>query len=513
MKGYFRILLVLLLVPALFAQDLAETELKSIDIGTVEFVNYEGPHERIDTLAQILGIGRSLAAGLAEGGEGFLFDGKYRVRRIFDAGAVLLSADIFILEPDARVDHVRNLRRILAAYLSQAFDYSFADAEILAEFATYYNAVYRGDMEYIGQKYQDRVVSNLDPDKAGLATVYSQWPGKTQMLLPLRVLPLSGGIGAVDMDTLTEDEVIAKLQEDEDKGIPERKEMTELKEKEIEADEERIDSARAEIAEDEAEISAEEQQLEAERQDLERRRDEAAAIEDEGERAAEEAAIAAAEEDVSQREAALDERREAVDEQKEEVARAEQDVQERVERIREEREEIASDERGILEDQREEAPPEVPFLYIVEGRENFRMLVSALSGTGEIRRRSGINTIRSRDLLILGDSYLVVAGETGGNKAVRLVTIDPVSFEMKNQGDTDMYPMSFLLLDRRNVYGIADSNGYRVARFNTDLSLQALSEVTVNPDTWISLREGKLYVQDSGRLLVLDPVSLQSVSP
>ncbi|WP_319476707.1 P83/100 family protein [Marispirochaeta aestuarii] len=513
MKGYFRILLVLLLVPALFAQDLAETELKSIDIGTVEFVNYEGPHERIDTLAQILGIGRSLAAGLAEGGEGFLFDGKYRVRRIFDAGAVLLSADIFILESEARVDHVRNLRRILAAYLSQAFDYSFADAEILAEFATYYNAVYRGDMEYIGQKYQDRVVSNLDPDKAGLATVYSQWPGKTQMLLPLRVLPLSGGIGAVDTDTLTEDEVIAKLQEDEDKGIPERKEMTELKEKEIETDEERIDSARAEIAEDEAEISAEEQQLEAERQDLERRRDEAAAIEDEGERAAEEAAIAADEEDVSEREAALDERREAVDEQKEEVARAEQDVQERVDRIREEREEIASDERGILEDQREEAPPEVPFLYIVEGRENFRMLVSAVSGSGEIRRRSGINTIRSRDLLILGDSYLVVAGETGGNKAVRLVTIDPVSFEMKNQGDTDMYPMSFLLLDRRNVYGIADSNGYRVARFNTDLALQALSEETVNPDTWISLREGQLYVQDSGRLLVLDPVSLQSVSP
>ncbi|WP_321991453.1 P83/100 family protein [Marispirochaeta aestuarii] len=513
MKGYFRILLVLLLVPALFAQDLAETELKSIDIGTVEFVNYEGPHERIDTLAQILGIGRSLAAGLAEGGEGFLFDGKYRVRRIFDAGAVLLSADIFILESEARVDHVRNLRRILAAYLSQAFDYSFADAEILAEFATYYNAVYRGDMEYIGQKYQDRVVSNLDPDKAGLATVYSQWPGKTQMLLPLRVLPLSGGIGAVDTDTLTEDEVIAKLQEDEDKGIPERKEMTELKEKEIETDEERIDSARAEIAEDEAEISAEEQQLEAERQDLERRRDEAAAIEDEGERAAEEAAIAADEEDVSEREAVLDERREAVDEQKEEVARAEQDVQERVDRIREEREEIASDERGILEDQREEAPPEVPFLYIVEGRENFRMLVSAVSGSGEIRRRSGINTIRSRDLLILGDSYLVVAGETGGNKAVRLVTIDPVSFEMKNQGDTDMYPMSFLLLDRRNVYGIADSNGYRVARFNTDLALQALSEETVNPDTWISLREGQLYVQDSGRLLVLDPVSLQSVSP
>jgi hypothetical protein len=512
MKGLFRILLILLLVPTLLAQDLAETELKSIDIGTVEFVNYEGPHERIDTLAQILGIGRSLAAGLEEGGEGFLFDGKYRIRRIFDADAALLSADVFILEPEARVDHVRNLRRILAAYLSEAFDYSFSDAETLAEFATYYNAVYRGDMEYIGNKYQHRVVESLDPEKAGLATVYSQWPGNTQMLLPLRVLPLSGGIGAVDADILSEDEVIAKLQEDEDKGIPERKEMTELREREIEADEERIDDAKAEIAEEEAAISAEEQQLEAVREDLDRRRDEAAAIEDGEERAAEEEAIAAAEEDLREREEALEGRQEAVEEQKEEVARAEQDVQERVDRIREERERIASDERGILEEQKETTPPEVPFLYIVEGRENFRMLVSALSGSGEIRRRSAINTIRSRDLLILGDSYLVVAGETGGNRAVRLVSIDPESFEMKNQGDTDMYPMSFLLLDRRNIYGIAESNGYRLARFNTDLDLQALSDETVNPDTWITIRDGGIYVQSGGRLLVLDPDSLQAVS-
>jgi len=353
MKGLFRILLILLLVPTLLAQDLAETELQSIDIGTVEFVNYEGPHERIDTLAQILGIGRSLAAGLEDGGEGFLFDGKYRIRRIFDPHAELLSADLFILEPDARVDHVRNLRRILAAYLSEAFNYSFSDAETLAEFATYYNAVYRGDMEYIGQKYQEQVIGALDPDKAGLATVYSQWPGKTQMLLPLRVMPLSGGIGAVDTDALTEDEVIEKLQEDEDKGIPERKEMTELKERELEADEARIDSAREEIEAEEAEISAEEEQLEAEREELERRRNEAAAIEDSQERAAEEEAIAAAQEELSDREEALDERQETVEEQKEEVARAEQDVQERVDRIREEREEIASDERGMLEEQRD----------------------------------------------------------------------------------------------------------------------------------------------------------------
>ncbi|WP_319562360.1 P83/100 family protein [Marispirochaeta sp.] len=512
MKRLFRILLVLLMVPVLLAQDLSETELKSVDIGTVEFVNYEGPHERIDTLAQILGIGRSLAAGLGRRGDGFLVDGKYRIRRIFDADAELLSADIFIVEPSARVDHIRNLRRILAAYLSEAFEYSFSDAEILAEFATYYNAVYRGDMAYIGSRYQERVIEALDPDKAGLATVYSQWPGNTQMLLPLRVLPLSGGIGAVDTDALTEDAVVEKLREDEDKGIPERKEMTELKEQEIEEEQERIETTREKIQEEESQISAEEDQLQADREELERRKEEAAAIEDDDERAAEEEGIAEAEENLRRQEESLEEREQSVEKQKDEVAQAEKKVQERVDRIREEREAIASDERGLIEEQKTGTPAEVPFLYLVDGRENFRMLISAESGTGRITKRSGINTIRSRDLLILGDSYLVVAGETGGNKAVRLVTIDSASFEMTSQGDTDMYPLSFLLVDRRNIYGIADSSGYRVARFDSGLKLQALSDVTVNPDTWISLRDGRIFVQDSGKLLVLDPETLKSVS-
>ena len=122
----------------------------------MEFVNYEGPHDRIDTLPQILGIGRALARDLSDG-TGPSFDGKYRVQRIFDPDAEGLSADIFILGEESGVDHIRNLRRIVAAYLSEAYDYEFRDAEILAEFASYYNAVHRGDMDYIEQMYQPRV--------------------------------------------------------------------------------------------------------------------------------------------------------------------------------------------------------------------------------------------------------------------------------------------------------------------------------------------------------------------
>ena len=480
MKRLSAMLLILMAGPAvLFCQDLAEQELRKVSPGTVEFVNYEGPHDTIDTLPQILGIGRALARDLSGGTVPF-FDGKYRVERIFDPDAEGLSADIFILGEESGVDHIRNLRRIVAAYLSEAYGYEFRDAEILAEFASYYNAVHRGDMDYIEEMYQPRVTAALDPLKVGLATVWSQWAGRTQMLLPLRG-GAAGGLGPVDTDALTGDEVIEDLRQDEDKGIPERKEMTELKERE----------------------------LEASREEIEEKRQEAEAVTDPQERRRQEEAIAAEEEAADAKEGELESRRQEVGEREEAVVEAEAGVEERVERIRSEREAIAEDERSLIEERAEAPAAEVPFLYLEGGRGELRRLVSSDSKSGRITRRSGISSIRSRDLAVLGDGWLVIAGEEGGIRAVRLVTIDPESFEMRTQGDTDVYPGSFILVDGRKVYAVILRDGYRVGRFDYSLKLQASSSVEVVPETWLTLKEGALYAQDSkGDLFVLDPDSL-----
>ena len=498
-------LALLLLVSQLWAQDLAEQELKSVSLGTVEFVNYEGPHERIDTLNQILAIGRSLAGGAN--------DGKYWVQRIYDADAEELGADLFYIGAGAQVDHIRNLRRILAAYLAEAYAYEFQDAEILAEFSTYYNAVHRGDIAYFETAYQPPVTAALDPDKAGLATVWSQWAGQTQMLFPLRGRPGSGEAGVVDTDALTDDAVIGKLQSEEDKGIPERKEMTELKEREIDEEQAAIDEERQTIAAEEAAISAEEAALETDKEELEQQREEVEETTDPAERQQQEEELQRQEQAVASREEQLESRREETAERSRAADEAQTGVDERVDRIRDERQTIAEDERSLIEERREEAAVQVPFLYLEGGPDKLRRLVASDSRNGEILRRSPLTTIHSEDLQIIGDSYLVIAGDEGGNRAVRLVRIDPESFEMSAQGDTDVFAKSFILVNGSRIYAVIQDNGYRVGRFAADLRLQQASELEVVPETWLTLNEGSLYAQDSaGRIIVLDPTSLAAAS-
>ena len=107
--------------------------------------------------------------------------------RAFDpAQTSLLSADIIVFGADARVDHIRNVRRIIAGYLETAFSYSTAQANRLAELVTNYNAVYRGNIATLSRIYTSQVMSHLSAENAGLALGYADWPGKTRLVIPLR---------------------------------------------------------------------------------------------------------------------------------------------------------------------------------------------------------------------------------------------------------------------------------------------------------------------------------------
>ncbi len=94
----------------------------------IVFENYEGVPDKIETVAQIRGIGTALA------GEGQTSStGKYTVIHAVDPSLPQgLDADIFILEPSATVDHIRNLRWIIGSYLEAQYRYSRADADLFS---------------------------------------------------------------------------------------------------------------------------------------------------------------------------------------------------------------------------------------------------------------------------------------------------------------------------------------------------------------------------------------------
>ena len=222
-------------VSFLTGQDIAEAELFTIRDTTVEFINYEGPHSKIETLEQIMGVGIFLGESIETGYSTASYGNKYKViHAVGESPDEGLEADIFMVLEDAEVDHIRNMRYMLAGFFMAAYDYELEDGLLLAEFVTIYNAVYRGKMDFLGGKYKQIVTRNLDPGAAGISTLYTDWPGRTEMVIPLTEIASEGGIGSLDTDVLTEDEVIEELRTQPDRGLESRKEITELKEREVE---------------------------------------------------------------------------------------------------------------------------------------------------------------------------------------------------------------------------------------------------------------------------------------
>ena len=226
-----------------FAIEVDQNELRQAENTPIEFINYTGPHAEIDTLRAIAEIGESLSGAAQRGRAGDM--NRYAVIHAVDSSVETgLEADIIIIGSGARVDHINNLRVIIAAYLRRAYGYSERDANTLAHFVTVYNAVYRGDLNMFKSKYKAVVVKNLTAGKAGLALRYDEWPGNTQIVIPLSDQKYSGTLSAVDTKSISDKNVVNKMREQDNRDIAARKDMIDLKERESSAARDRADVAR-----------------------------------------------------------------------------------------------------------------------------------------------------------------------------------------------------------------------------------------------------------------------------
>jgi hypothetical protein len=500
----------LMITAAAAAVEVDREELEDNITREVEFQNYEGPQEDVDTLEQILGIGTELArGGLEPGATGSYFD-RYRVIHAVDPQEpVGLDADVFIILPNAEVNHIRNVRRILSAYLQAAFEYSSRDADTLARFVTVYNAIYRGDMEFFGARYKQVVLNHISAENAGISILYSDWPGATRMVVPLTPDAAPGELGAVDTLQLTDDEVTERLREEEDRAIEEREDMVDLMERESEQREERAEREREEIAEERDQIAEEEEALEEDREALEEERERTPP---EDEEAQEE--LADREEELEEREEELEDRQEELEEREEDV-RAEEERAEAVsEEAREQREEIAEDRREMLGEPEEEAAEQQPLpLLFMKVRysdgEPVGQPVIIDRRTGDELRRSDIDAVTSRSFGRLDGDALVVADYEGLS---RLLLIDEQTLEPVTTGEDRVYAQSSIVIRGRNeVYAVVEvDDGWRLGRFNGSLELEAYSSERVEPATYIEIVEEMIYVQNrTGTVIDLSIEELQ----
>ncbi|MDA3940029.1 MAG: P83/100 family protein, partial [Spirochaetia bacterium] len=154
MRKIFFVIILIAISTNIFAQTVVQEELFKVQRESVEFVNYEGPHDKFESAIEIRGIGLYLGKFSNFSEDQRSYNSRYSIKHLVaKEGQGLLNADIFFIEKEAVVDHINNVRRILSGYLEQAYSYSKEDSDIIAEFASYYNAIYRGDFQYFIGSY------------------------------------------------------------------------------------------------------------------------------------------------------------------------------------------------------------------------------------------------------------------------------------------------------------------------------------------------------------------------
>jgi len=480
------------------------------DLPPVVFINFEGPHARLDTREEIRQIGVSVGSVIAERERGnastlaaLTPEQKRTYSYKFESGSAnryfvihcvsgpegnKIDADILGLGVDAGVDHIRNLRVIVQGYLQTAYSYSERDAALLAEYITVYNAVYRGNWDYFVERYKSQVMSNLTKDKVGLSIRYDEWPGRTLMVIPLGI----GGLSSVDTSTIADNRVIQEMRKEEDQSIPQRQGMVNLMEREAAQTERQVQRERQEVRQEERQIAEERVQVAEQRQ------------------RAEESGDAKVMEEVERREEQLEKREEAVAERREEVKKLEEVAEKKIEEAQQQREEIAKDMQTII------AQEPTGGIFGVTIEKNTPTFIGRLirydQTTGKELKKSPLDSLHSRTVTFIGGRILAIAGENTGQGAVRLVELNPIGLEMARQGVDDIRPGSLLWVNGNDLYAITtdiSNNRCYLGRFNTNLELQAKSASPIHNGASVTIQQGKLLTQNpDGSPLVLNPTDL-----
>lgn len=481
--------LLLTMFYSLYAIEVNQEELKSqsTDTESIQFDNYSGPHAVIETAAAITGIGTNIGLEVAKEIDvsKTVFPGaKYSLIHAVDTETEgKLDADILLINETATVDHIKNLRRIITGYLTAAYSYEVQDAETLAVFITVYNAVYRNQLSAFTEKYKETVLENLTEEKVGLSTIWSDWAGNTQIVIPLG--ELTELTATVDTTTITDPQVIEALRQEEDKSIEIRENMVSMKEKEVE----------------DATVKAQEAQKEA----------------------AEQKTIAATTEDPEEASIAKEKAQEAAKEATEQQMQADKKRTE----VQTEVKEIEKD-KGIATEVVDKSNY-VTGLFISDEKAGLHNLVTVDGVSGNVILKSPVTQIRNKNVYSVtgitvekddgaketfATMYIAVCGVSNNHSAVKLCLIDSDKLEVQKESKETLADTSDLLQQGDSYYAvIKDTDGkYYIGQYDKNLSLINKSSDSVKATTPINVTaKGILVTSANGNPCMLNLSNLSTV--
>jgi len=505
------------------------SELRSA--GTIEFVNYSGPLNIFQTDLNIRGIGRNLARQVARGAGDARIGLKYSALHVVGTEEPeKFSADIISLDKDAKVDHINNVRRIVSAYLETLYSYPRKDADLLALFVSYYNAIYRRNFDYFSGKYKTIVLAHLDAQRLGISTKYFEWPGATQLVVPLNEKATRDVLSALSTSELTTKAVVDQLKAKEDKGVKERTQIVELKQKEVAKGQEVVDAEVKKLAEQKKASDAAAADLEKAKRDAEalKSAEEKEAAEEKI-RAQEEAlakqreAQKADEERIAAQQKALEEKKQEIAGEKKDIAadttalKAETQPEQLKKELEKKSEELAAREADVAK--REELAKKgetdaaifggkLYYLkikeYLTGGHYNNDMLIIN-AGTGKVLLKSAEANICGRKYDIFPDGVAVITHKGDHTAGHYLTLLDLDTLARKAIGEEAVFYRGFVEVRDGFTYTIVDrGKSYYLGKFDTAMKLLAISKDPVDGDSFISFYGDLIYInREDKQILVL----------
>ncbi|MDH4128511.1 MAG: hypothetical protein OEV44_07145 [Spirochaetota bacterium] len=540
-KIFCFILIIFAFSSKIYSLEVDVDELKKLR--KVKFINYKGPHGKIDSISDVRYIGSKLALGSKKLGNNSIYKyyNKYSIiHAVSENEKDKFSADIFSIDKKAKVNHIKYIRHIMSGYLQNRYKYSKIQADTLALYLSYYNAIYRGNMDYMRLKYKTVVVGHINKNNAGISVRYNEWIGKTKILIPLTKETKRGKIDSIDPFLISDDKIKEAVRKDD--NIDKRKEMVKLKEEDVDKSEKDLDKEKEKLDKLKKEVDKEKELISKDKSELDKNNKDLTTEES----LIEKDKLKDREKEVKQKEEALKKSDDLIKKREEEIIVKKKDIEKEKRDIRDDemKKGIGKDPKGVKEsldrridtlrkkeeelDKREDRLRDkktdknifgnsLYYLkikeYLKDGHYN-NELSMIHAPTGKVVLRASDDSICGRRYDIFSEGIVVIA-HTGDHKSEhRLTLLDRKTLKPKKKASNNVFWRSFIEIKEGFVYAIIlDKNEFYLGKYDKDLNLTSKSEVPVGENTFISFYQEFIYInsRDSG-IIVLNKSDLKKVS-
>ena len=313
----------------------------------VEFKNYSGEYNVSEEESEIRGIGKKLAEISIRNNEWFQYQMKYSIfHAILEKETNKLSADILSIDKQAKIKHINGLRLVLGSYLSKKYGYTEVEGKVLSIFLTYYNALNKGNMDLFKGKYNSVVLSNITIDNAGLSMYYKEWPGSSKILVPL-ILDNIKVIRPIDSTEVSENKIIEALRKNPDKGVEDRKELVNLKEKEVGERKKDLEEKKKDLNTDKVLLTNRQKLIEKKKEDLKEKEGQIKAKEEDLKEKKDEIKDVKTPEEKKKLEEKVKNKEEEIKKDKETIVKKETEIKKEEKKLEEKKEEVKKEENVV----------------------------------------------------------------------------------------------------------------------------------------------------------------------